>query len=156
MEVSWVRSPHSADHFQANVTSACPLKASVDCRLLTSDSIEIHLHFFLYFSSLRWYLIFFLVEIGTVSTFDVLATQKLRHQHSWFTLQWRYNEHDGVSITSLTIVYSTVYSCADQRKHQNSASLAFVRGIHRWPVNSHHKGPVTRKMFPFDDVIMGI
>ena len=57
-------------------------------------------------------------------------------------------------ITSLTVVYSIVYSGADQRKHQSSASLAFVRGIHRWPVNSPHKGPVTRKMFPFDDVIM--
>ena len=57
-------------------------------------------------------------------------------------------------ITSLTIIYSTVYSGADQIKHQSSASLAFVRGIHRWPVNSPHKGPVTRKMFPFDDVIM--
>ena len=56
-------------------------------------------------------------------------------------------------ITSLTIVYSTVYSCADQRKHQN-ASLAFLRGIHQWPVNSPHKEPVTWKMFPFDDVIM--
>ena len=58
-------------------------------------------------------------------------------------------------ITSLTIVYSTVYSGADQRKHQSSASLAFVRGIHRWPVNSPHKWPVTQKMFPFDDVIIG-
>ena len=57
-------------------------------------------------------------------------------------------------ITSLTIVYSSVYSAADQRKHQSSASLAFVLGIHRWPVNSPHKWPVTRKMFPFDDVIM--
>ena len=57
-------------------------------------------------------------------------------------------------ITSLTIVYWTVYSGEDQRKHQNSASLAFMRGIHRSPVNSRHKGPVTRKMFPFDDVIM--
>ena len=57
-------------------------------------------------------------------------------------------------ITSLTIVYSTVYSDADQSKHQNSASLAFVWGIHRGPVNSPHKWPVTRKMFPFDDVIM--
>ena len=58
-------------------------------------------------------------------------------------------------ITSLTIVYSTVYSSADQRKHQSSASLACVRGIHRRPVNSPHKWPVTRrKMFPFDDVIM--
>ena len=57
--------------------------------------------------------------------------------------------------TSLTIVYSTVYPGADQSKHQSSsASLAFVWGIHRWPVNSPHKWPVTRKMFPFDDVIM--
>ena len=57
-------------------------------------------------------------------------------------------------ITSLTIVYSAVYSGADQRKHQSSASLAFVRGIHRSPVNSPHKCPVMRKRFPFDDVIM--
>ena len=95
-------------------------------------------------------------------------------------------------IISLATVCSTVYSDADQRKHQSSASLSFVwgihrwpvnspasqsfaqllvqpqikenikaprhwtfvRGIHRWPMNSPHKGPVTRKMFPFDDVIM--
>ena len=57
-------------------------------------------------------------------------------------------------ITSLTIVYSTVYSGGDKKKHQSSAWLPFVRGIHRSPVNSKHKGPVTRKMFPFDDVIM--
>ena len=57
-------------------------------------------------------------------------------------------------ITSLTIVYSTIYSDADQRKHQSSGSLAFVRGIHWGPVNSPHKWPVTRKMFPFHDVIM--
>ena len=57
-------------------------------------------------------------------------------------------------ITSMLIVYSTLCSGTDQRKHQSSASLAFVRGIHRWPVNSPHKGPVTRKMFPFDGLIM--
>ena len=57
-------------------------------------------------------------------------------------------------ITSLTVVYSTVYSDADQRKYQSPASVAFVRGIHRGPVNSPHKWPVTLKMFPFDDVIM--
>ena len=57
-------------------------------------------------------------------------------------------------ITSLMIVSSTIYSGADQRKHQSSASLVFVRGIHRWPGNSQHKRPVTRKMFPFDDVIV--
>ena len=59
-------------------------------------------------------------------------------------------------ITSLTIVYTTVYSDADQRKHQSSVSLAFVRGIHRGRVNSPHKWPVTWKMFPFHDVIMYI
>ena len=57
-------------------------------------------------------------------------------------------------ITSIAIVYSTFYSGADQRKHQRSAWLAFVRRIHRWPVNSPPKWPVTRKMLPFDDVIM--
>ena len=57
-------------------------------------------------------------------------------------------------ITSFTIAYSTVYSGANQRKHQSSVSLVFVRGIHRWPVNSPPKGPVAQKMFPFDDVIM--
>ena len=57
-------------------------------------------------------------------------------------------------ITSLTVVYSIVYSGVDQSKHQSSASLAFVQEIHRGPVNFPHKWPVTRKMLPFDDVIM--
>ena len=57
-------------------------------------------------------------------------------------------------ITGASVVYSTVFSGADQTKHQCSASLAFVRGIHRWPVNFPHKGPVTWKMIPFGDVIM--
>ena len=56
-------------------------------------------------------------------------------------------------ITSLTLVYSSVYSVADQRKHQRSMLLASVREIHWWPGNSPHKGPATRQMFPFDDVI---
>ena len=57
-------------------------------------------------------------------------------------------------ITSLMVVYSIVYLSVNQRKHQSSASLAFVWEIHRGPVNFPHKRPVTRKMFPFDDVIM--
>ena len=59
-------------------------------------------------------------------------------------------------ITGVSIDGSTVGSGADWRKHQTSASLAFVKGIHRWPVNSPHKRPVMRKRFPFDDVIMSI
>ena len=57
-------------------------------------------------------------------------------------------------ITSPSIFYLIVYSYADQRKHQSSASLPFVRGLHQQPVNSPHKGPIRRKMFPIDDVIM--
>ena len=56
--------------------------------------------------------------------------------------------------TGVSIVCSTICSGTDQRKHQSSsASLAFVRGSHRWPVNCQHNGPVTRKMFPFDPVM---
>ena len=57
-------------------------------------------------------------------------------------------------IISITIVYSTVYSRHRSRKNQSSAALAFVRGIHRGPVNFPHKRPVTRKISSFDDVIM--
>ena len=82
------------------------------------------------------------------------------HQHnSWWVSHAHYDDVTigaiASPITSLRIVYSTVYSDADQRKHQSSASLAFVWGIHREPVNSPHKWPVTRKMFPFDYAIMG-
>ena len=79
---------------------------------------------------------------------------------------WRQRWHHGVygnysdvimaamasQIISLTSVYSTIYAGADQRKHQSFTSLALVRGIHRRPVNSTHKSPVTQKIFPFDDV----
>ena len=56
---------------------------------------------------------------------------------------------------AVSIVDSTVCSGAVQTKHQSSSSLAFVRGIHRSPVDFLHKGPVMRKILPFDDVIMG-
>ena len=71
------------------------------------------------------------------------------------SLWWRHNGRDGVS-KHQPHDCSTVYSGADQSKHQSSASLAFVWVIHRWPMNSLHKWPVTRKVFPFDDVIMHI
>ena len=92
------------------------------------------------------------------SFYSAVILKRNIHFNSVFALK---NHYDDVTmspmasqITGLTIVYLTVYSGADQRKHQSSASLAFVRGIHRWPLNSPHKGPVTRKMFPFVGVIM--
>ena len=79
----------------------------------------------------------------------------------WWLLSCHVSHYSAVTmspmaylITSVSFVYSTVSSDADQRKHQSSSSLTFVTGIHRWPVNSPHKGPVTRKRFPIDDVIM--
>ena len=84
------------------------------------------------------------------STYEVHIHEKVA-SHITLTSQWA---RLCLQITSLTFVYSTVYSGADQRKHQSSAPLAFVRGIHRGPVNYPHKWPATRKMFPFDDVIM--
>ena len=59
-------------------------------------------------------------------------------------------------ITGVSFVYSTVCPSPDQRKHQRSAWLAFVRVLTLWPVNSPHKGPVARKIFQFVDVIMVI
>ena len=83
---------------------------------------------------------------------SILASVHIRCEHYSDVIMGAMASH----VISLTIVYSTVHSGAVQRKHRSSASLAFVQGIHRWPVNSPHKWPVTRKMFPFDDVIMRI
>ena len=69
-------------------------------------------------------------------------------------LQWRYNGCIVISKHQPQDCLLNLYSGADQRKHQSSASLAFLWGIHRWPLNFPHKGPVMWKMFPFDDVIM--
>ena len=52
----------------------------------------------------------------------------------------------GSQITSLTIVYSTVYSGADQRKHQSSASLAFMQGNHRWQNTDIHVSLPVKKL----------
>ena len=69
-----------------------------------------------------------------------------------YALQWRHNENRGVSNNWRLHCYFG----EDQRKHQSSASLNCAKGKHRWPVLSPHQGPVTRKMFPFDDVIMSL
>ena len=92
---------------------------------------------------------------GKVSSLMLYVTYSWQWHFEYCSLwQWRHNQRDGVS-------KHQPYDCLlnrlfrrRSRKHQSSASLAFVRGVHRWPVNSLHKGPATRKMFPFDDVIM--
>ena len=73
---------------------------------------------------------------------------------SKYPLRWRHNDCNGISNHQ---PHGCLLSCLIRhrsKKTSNSMPLAFVRGIHWWPVNSPHKGPVTRKKFPFDDVIM--
>ena len=70
------------------------------------------------------------------------------------SLQWRHNGHDGVSNHQPRVCLLNRIFRRRSKKHQSSASLAFVWGINQWPVISPHKGPVTWKMVPFDDVIM--
>ena len=99
----------------------------------------------------------FLVDKNTIFTlhnnscFIPFPTNQLESQH-WVSdrAKWLQNHYNDVimgamasQITNLTTVHSTVYSGTDQWKHQSSASLAFVREIHQWPVNSLHKWPVT-------------
>ena len=79
--------------------------------------------------------------------------QQVGHEHNHILagplcpFPWHHNERDGVS-------NHQPHDCLLNRlfgantKNQSSASLAFVRGIRRWPVNSSNKGPVTRKMYP--------
>ena len=74
----------------------------------------------------------------------------------YISLQWRHNGRDGISLTGVSTVCTAVCSGADQRKHQSSASLAFLRGYHWWPVASPHKWSVTCKSLSIDDVIMYI
>ena len=70
-------------------------------------------------------------------------------------LRWRHNELDGVSDHQPhDCLLNRLFERRSKKKHQSSASPAFVRGIHRGPMNSPHKWPVACKMFPFDDVIM--
>ena len=94
---------------------------------------------------------------GTI--FRLVNAQVEQPEEHRSNITWHYSDvimsAIASQITGVSVVSSTACSDADQRKHQSSASLAFMRGIHRWPVNSPHKRPVTRKMFPFDDVIMG-
>ena len=87
------------------------------------------------------------------------------HKSRQYTMEipWEFIYYSNVimsamasQITGVSMVYSTFCWGADQRKHQSSASLTFVRGIHRWPVDSPHKWSVTRKMFSLDDAIVNM
>ena len=122
------------------------------------DVIKLGQHWFGWGLNVRWQQA---ISWTIVGLRPVAATMSLEIPTAHNMLWGVGNDYNNVimstmasQITSLTIDHSTVYSGANQRKHQSSASLAFQRGIHRRPVNSPHKGQVTRKMFQFDGVIM--
>ena len=74
--------------------------------------------------------------------------------HSWNTLRWRHIGRDGVSNHQ---PYDCLLNRLFRRRSKTASKLRVTGlcvGIHRGPINSPHKWPVTRKMFPFHDVIM--
>ena len=119
--------------------------------------------FFLWnnFCSKHSILLYSIAVLSTPSFYMVWCMQCHRKRHNTpsatvhsrlfktsVTLQWGHNWRDGVSNHQPhRFFYSTVYSGIDQRQHQSSASPAFVRGIHRGPVNSPHKWPERGKFF---------
>ena len=91
-------------------------------------------------------------EIGTTGIFFTSIKLELRFKYR--SLQWRHNGRDGVSNhRCLYWLLSRLFKCGSKKTPKLRVSC-LCGGIHRWLVNSPHKGPVTRKMFPFDDVIM--
>ena len=121
------------------------IKLIILCDMITCHDLQI-IH------QIPWFQIY-TVFSGNVILFAATNVSWF-HQIDWCTIAHTIYLYSDVimaamasQITRLTVVYSTVYSGADQRNHQSSATLAFVRIIHRWPVNSPHKWPVTRIFF---------
>ena len=95
---------------------------------------------------LYWYVC--QTDVEQMITFRLAWVELLTHYSDLIMSMMAYQ------ITSVSSVYSTLGLGTDQRKHQRSPLLAFVRGIHQWSMNSAHKRPLTQTMFPFDDIIM--
>ena len=108
-----------------------------------------------------------MVSLYAESVFMFVATSSAQSETSFLfpnsksgystvLLTNHYSEIIISTMTSQVTGVSAICSTADQRKYESTVSLAFVRRIHWWPVDSPHKGPVMQKMFPFDDVLMHI
>ena len=113
--------------------------------------------------SSKWRFHFSAIRYDMTKEYDIILGQDRILSWLYIILPMTFIHYSDVilsamafQITGASIVYSNIRSGTDQRKHQSSTSLAFVRGIHRWPVNSPHKRPATRKLFLFDDVIMHV
>ena len=132
--------PANETLFEGNAVSHCPRINRVFLEVYPMRSGSVH-----YNDVIMGSMASQITSLAIVSWAVYSGTDQRKHQSTGSMAS---------QITSLVIVSWAVYSGTDQRKHQSFMSLAFVRGIHRGPVNSPHKWPVTRKMFPFDDIIM--
>ena len=86
-------------------------------------------------------------RISTYTSCNVSIQQLSCCATTLLPLQWRHDERHGVSNHRRHDCLLNRLLDADKRKHQSSAPLAFVRGIHRSPVNSPHKGQWRGKCF---------
>ena len=104
--------------------------------------------------SVRTYQVATRVTSGTVSHLclrTVLDSKSLRSS----ALHWRHNDYDGVSNHQPHAYLLNRLFKSRSKKTSKLCVTSLCVGNSPGPVNSPHKGPVTRKMFPFDDVIMG-
>ena len=126
-------------------------------RLISTMGFPILVRCLLYIESAPWFMLLIRSQVvlwRADNVYHGLVGLKYWVWNCFIALQWRHNERDGIA-------YDQPHDCLlnhlfrrRSKKTSNSASLAFVKGIHWWPVNSLHKKPVTQKMFPFDDIIM--
>ena len=166
-------------YFSSNQFSAQRVKSAVNTKSTTKCHFTADMYFYRYMIiplHISWRVIYWIelyimtwwhgYTVRVTGGFPYMASsmQTSSWAYVWLIYQgWQFQSShysDTImnamesQITGVSIVYSTVCSGGDQRKHQSSASLVFVRGIHRLPVNSPHKGPVTRKMLRHNDVMM--
>ena len=144
------------------VQNCFPKQQQKRAQNLTSERFCYIFHYVMFNHISMIYILIFPVELpsGECNRTPMFGKWTLAQVIAWCYQTQNYNYRDVImsmiasQITGIMIVNSTICLGSDERKHQSSASLAFVRGIPRWLVNSPHKGPGMRKMFPFDDVIM--
>ena len=95
------------------------------------------------------------LQVGALASKPNLFNAYHIHVTSRFanTLHWRHNDHDSVSNHQ---PHGCLFNRLFRRRSKKTSKprvAGLCAGNSPWPVNSPHKGPVTRKMFPFDDVI---
>ena len=163
--------PSDLSCYQWFLPDECFLSRLVDEYQYLQFERSFCLFYFRYASSMGWDIAAKLI-IGFYNNDITWMSRRLNSQTAWRLAQHliqtrnKYNNKTSrhysdvimramaSQITSLTIDYSTNNSNADQTKHQGSASLAFVKEIRQWPVTSPYKGPVTRNICPFHEVII--